>query len=336
MNHSESSRKSEIQTRVRGPDTLERLLAAVSAKGLSNQPYLHESIQDGISVVLEVRPTGIKLGAHPVGQPKYRSDTYRGHHARGAITEFSGRSRRNLREMALDLGEYVTPTLMLTATYPGEWRSVAGSGRRTKRHLESLRSWITRWFQKHSVTNWGALWFLEFQERGAPHFHLLLWGDGSADLDLDKMRPALSKAWAKIVKHADLEERAKHLKAGTKLEWLRTHSFAYAVAYASKPHQKQVPDGYSKPGRFWGTWNADIPEPIVFQTQTTFGNLEHLVNQLAPRALAIEQHSPEFASRLRDRTAGVVERGWPTTVRVYGKQAVEVALTTELEREPPP
>jgi hypothetical protein len=235
--------------------------------------------------------------------------------------------------MALDLGEYVKPDLLLTVTYPGDWREVAGSGPRTKGHLRALRQWIDRQLKARGITDWGALWFLEFQTRGAPHFHLVLWGTNLRGIDLDEVKPALSKAWVKIVDHPDPEQRAKHLQAGTRLEFLRERHFGYAVAYASKPHQKQVPEGYAKPGRFWGTWNADIPEPIVFRTVVPFASFEHLVNQLT---VAVTQHSPGFAAKVRERTADIVERGWPTAVRLYGKESVEVALTTELDGQPPP
>ncbi|MCA1791845.1 MAG: hypothetical protein LC667_18950, partial [Thioalkalivibrio sp.] len=78
--------------------------------------------------MFEVRPAGIRAQFSPVGGVRWRSDAYRGHATRGRITEFSPRSRSRLRLAAFDLGEFHQPDLLLTLTYPGEWRSVAPDG----------------------------------------------------------------------------------------------------------------------------------------------------------------------------------------------------------------
>ena len=80
---------------------------------------------------------------------------------------------------------------------------------------------------------------LEFQERGAPHFHLLY-----NDVELDKK--AVSLAWYRIVDSGD----EKHLKAGTSVEHLRNQHAAesyvskYLHSYMAKFDQKGVPEEY--------------------------------------------------------------------------------------------
>jgi hypothetical protein len=104
------------------------------------------------------------------------------------------------------------------------------------------------------------LWFLEFQQRGAPHFHIL------TDWPLPKNRgnkvlwySRIAKRWYDIVDSGD----EKHLQAGTRTETLRSKEGGarYAVKYAQKMKQKKVPQGYEDVGRFWGHTRAVKPEP---------------------------------------------------------------------------
>lgn len=259
---------------------------------------------------------------------QFRSEAYRGHAARGRITEFSARSRARLRSAAFDLGEFHAPDLLLTLTYPGQWRAVAGDGPTCRRHLKAFRKRLTRYLVGLGVTEWSALWFREFQRRGAPHFHLLLWGDGLGVLELRQAGRWLSRAWAAVVDHPDAAQRRKHEKAGTRIEAMRTRSFAYAVTYASKPRQKRVPDGFGSPGRWWGLWRASVPAPITFSGTLSLPTLQRLVDRLSA---SVREHSAQFADALPRRVLGVVGRGWPVSVRVHGRAAAAVALGWDLE-----
>jgi hypothetical protein len=57
---------------------------------------------------------------------------------------------------------------MLTLTYPGDWLAVAPNGEAVKRHLAALAKRYERVWGEPLV----CIWKLEFQARGAPHFHL--------------------------------------------------------------------------------------------------------------------------------------------------------------------
>lgn len=177
---------------------------------------------------------------------------------RGDISEFSFRSRLRLLFFAKNCDcDFFS---MLTLTYPREWPA---DGRRVKRDLDAMQKFLKR---GHGVR---GIWFLEFQKRGAPHFHLLL------DLDLSKLGPlvlkrrtrfaghasdcyethqetetAFAESWYRIVGSRDL----RHLAAGVALERLETSDAAlrYCAAHAAKPRQKEVPVGYLDVGRFWG------------------------------------------------------------------------------------
>ena len=126
-------------------------------------------------------------------------------------------------------------TTEITLTYPDDYPC---DGTVSKKHLDRILKGLKRW----GVIDWA--WVLEFQERGAPHYHLLIGGW----VDKDK----LARAWFRIVGSGD----EKHLQAGTRVSAIRSQAGAavYAAGYAakSKSIQKLVPAGYEHVGRFWG------------------------------------------------------------------------------------
>jgi hypothetical protein len=175
-----------------------------------------------------------------------RSWTYRrsknlGGGIRSSVSSFSAASRRR---MAFAFRNMEPPKIMLTLTYPREFSS---DGSRIKRDLHNFKKSLLR----KGVRD--VAWFLEFQRRGAPHFHLFLW--------VPVPKKWVSSTWYRIVGSGD----ERHLSAGTRVEWLRySHAAAsYATKYALKNEQKIVPDGYLNVGRFWGVSRSVRPRPIT-------------------------------------------------------------------------
>jgi hypothetical protein len=89
------------------------------------------------------------------------------------VTEWSARSRARMVHRIAEadwapLWSQGTP-VMLTLTYPREWESWAPSAATVKAHLRAFTERWFRWFGYRPV----MLWKLEFQRRGAPHFHIL-------------------------------------------------------------------------------------------------------------------------------------------------------------------
>lgn len=91
------------------------------------------------------------------------------------ITGWSRKSRaRMVATMAeLDLAPLLLAgdvPAMITLTYPGDWETVAPNGEVVKKHLEAFFMRFER--------AWGysplVIWKMEFQRRGAPHFHLFM------------------------------------------------------------------------------------------------------------------------------------------------------------------
>lgn len=177
---------------------------------------------------------------------------------RGDIVGFSHMSRRRLLELvnSIDRSKIdVKRMWFVTLTYPGQWPA---DPRRWKRDLDTLGKRIRR--------AWGplpAIWKLEAQKRGAPHFHLIVLVSPEKAYDgLNECRNWLSQAWYEIVGSGD----ERHLRAGTQIEPIRTWQgvCSYAAKYLGKItdfiHESLVtPDGEPiSIGRFWGVWNKPL------------------------------------------------------------------------------
>ena len=214
---------------------------------------------------------------------------------RGIVSEFSEKSKDRLRSLTKDLQALgVEADLMLTLTYPGDWKSCVPCGRTAKRHLQAMKSRLGRYFRKLGFT-WSALWFLEFQKRGAPHFHLIIWGPAMKHLDHRRARRWALNAWADIVAHPDPIHRARGRKAGTGLDIMRSRHFGYASKYADKRSQKTVPDEYKNVGRFWGLWNYKPPPPVLLSFTASYNDLLSLAARLFR---CVREHSRYFGIRI--------------------------------------
>lgn len=161
---------------------------------------------------------------------------------RSAIKAFSIRSGARMRRFLRCCNAQYT--IMGTLTYPGKYPH---SGRVIKGHLRAFFARCRRYWEglygSDPATRWSIFWFLEFQSRGAPHFHFFT--------NCTIPRDVLAVWWYDIVKSGD----SRHLLAGTRIEYLRAGragTLSYASKYAAKAEQKAVPAGFEDVGRFWG------------------------------------------------------------------------------------
>lgn len=165
---------------------------------------------------------------------------------RGQVKGFSASSARRM-EFAVrnSISEWTT---LVTLTYPAEFPE---DGRVCKQHLRAFLEFLRR--QKLLYA-----WVLEFQARGAPHFHLVT--TGFIDKDW------VSARWYEIVGSGD----ERHLRAGTRIERLRTPAAApkYMARYIGKLEQKTVPNSFTNVGRFWGT--SRMPRVAFFRFEGTY------------------------------------------------------------------
>jgi len=165
--------------------------------------------------------------------------------------------------------EGITPTHMITLTLPPEaWeKRIEELGRdeavrlflqARARFLDALRQRLRRGGGSGS---W--LWFLEFQQRGAPHTHILLdLGGYLPDEAYEEWTEWITAEWS----------RALGVPApyATRFERFKRADFRYARKYASKATQKEFPFP-AKWGRSWGTagsWRLILREAKKVPTST--------------------------------------------------------------------
>ena len=208
----------------------------------------------------------------------YSNKPRRGGGKRSAVTLFSNESKRRLLFVARN---FPNVPIMLTLTYPLNF-PLDGQldGQLVKNHWRRFRQWLVR----NGVTY--GLWVLEFQKRGAPHFHLFM----SDYVDKD----AVANAWFKIVASGD----PKHLIAGTRIELFRNPQVrgSYVMKYAAKMEQKDVPPNFDNVGRFWGTWG----KPTICRTATLPLPIAKNLVRLIRRAHIIQRKGWTSKRRFRD------------------------------------
>jgi len=153
--------------------------------------------------------------------------------SRAPITELTRKSsdkmKFTLRNSLCDFQGF------LTLTYP---RHYPRNGKTCKKHLNTFLTHLRKDYKGIKY-----FWFMEFQERGAPHFHVFV-------SCLVPGKTYLSPLWYRIVNSHD----PSHLQAGTNVVRLRTSKdvIRYATSYAKKITQKMTPEDFSCVGRFWG------------------------------------------------------------------------------------
>ena len=233
---------------------------------------------------------------------------------RGEVTTFSRKSRANLqRKLATIPNEEVLQALLVTLTYPEDF-PIAEDYEVYKVHLDNfLKSLVRR--------GYAAIWVLEFQKRGAPHYHLLVFGhglerDGSGrdrDSVTRKMELWMCRRWFEICNTGD----QNHVKAGVTVEWPRFAGKArhYIAKYTSKGTQ-QAPEGM-KVGRYWGVRNeSGIPKA------------EEIVEDMTPIQSKISTRTARRYIQNRTNVAG-----WSRLYRDACKKNPEMEKLSPLEFE---
>lgn len=169
---------------------------------------------------------------------------------RGKISGFSSESRRRLMLLIakIQIGENIKLPCFVTLTFPDKFPSPGEA----KRDLQILRKRLDRKFP-----GIGYIWKLEPQERGAPHFHLLVWG-----VQEEKLFPFVLQQWYEIAGQGDINHllfHGGHLP-GSKPCVSQVRSWKGVWSYASKYIGKTFEvAGWDNiwTGRFWGVHNKE-------------------------------------------------------------------------------
>jgi hypothetical protein len=159
---------------------------------------------------------------------------------REIITTFSRQSRSRLMRRLAMVKKDALP-LFVTLTYPSEW---CEDSKVYKEHVHAFFMVLKRYFP-----DYGAIWKLEFQKRGAPHYHMFLWG-----VPLDKAMELIPRLWYRIAGSEDENHLFWHmglLRDGNNNCCDRVRSWkgvrSYASKYLCKNNNKDI-----AAGRFWG------------------------------------------------------------------------------------
>lgn len=187
---------------------------------------------------------------------KHNASSRSGGGRRGLVEIFSQASRRRLLRTIARLDD--TRPVFLTLTYPADYPDP----RTAKSHL---RAFLERFRRRMPQSS--AIWRLEFQERGAPHFHLLFYNLPFISFE------TIRAWWREVIGVIDA------VVVFVRIEMVKSRKGAmyYASKYLAKPagekraagrlfnhdaylHAKGelFPGGYGplpSVGRFWGVFN---------------------------------------------------------------------------------
>ena len=146
------------------------------------------------------------------------------------INKFSSKTKKSILLWFALFGNLLDREI--TLTYPADYPV---NIREAQKDLES----ILRWLKRKGVKSY--IWFKEYQERGAIHFHILI---DSVFIHHEE----LSLRWSKRIKSLDPS-------AGTSIRKIRekTKMRTYVTKYFGKEEQKTVPEEVTGHGRWWGS-----------------------------------------------------------------------------------
>lgn len=175
---------------------------------------------------------------------------------RSSIKVLSSKSRMRLALVAIETRtEFET---LITLSYPQVWPQ---SGKEVKLDIKKFLRQMEKEFEMFRY-----LWFLEFQKRGAPHVHIFtdlpeptyqqreqmawVWAFDCLHLSSYAYTQLSPRRETSLVESCVLVHR--HPAAWQKI---RDDNGArrYVLKYATKTHQKAVPEAFRNVGRFWGT-----------------------------------------------------------------------------------
>jgi hypothetical protein len=181
---------------------------------------------------------------------------HRGGGSRDKVKGFSRTSRRNLLRRLASINRrafraFKGRMIFVTLTYP---KHNPKDPELCKRHLKALRKRLQREFG-----TFAAFWRLGIQQRGAWHFHLLLFVGPSIGT-VGELRRFISSSWYEVTGKVS----EGHLRAGTRVEAVKRwrEATSYAERYMAKP--EEFPEGLQT-GRIWGVWNENLL-PVQWET----------------------------------------------------------------------
>lgn len=196
---------------------------------------------------------------------------------RDVISGFSRSSQRRLMQLLASINEHKTADhrAFVTLTYPAQYPACP------KAWKAHLRAFMRR-LQRHPAFQ-GAVWKMEHQKRGAPHFHLLTF------TEMPLGHEWVARNWYEVVGSG----RPEHLEAGTSCEPIRSWRGVkwYTAKYVAKSAALDVPDDvvelWRRSGRWWGrVGNLVIePEAVEFEDERSYYAVRRVLRRWQSRQL---------------------------------------------------
>lgn len=175
---------------------------------------------------------------------------------RGKVCEFTQKSRRNL---VRKLGEFRqdAKSFTMALTLPGKWDHLE-----TAEILEAFAKLERRYSATPRFRSVPIVWKREIQQRGAVHWHFLIYcplaGYEGAAL-MDDVRSWIARQWNSLVCARSTDEEREHHR------WWHSRDENFQpvddmAAYFAKYMGKDETATGALPGRWWGSWNkAALP-----------------------------------------------------------------------------
>ena len=190
------------------------------------------------------------------------------------IQEFSMNAKRNMMYLIARVKRDCLPCFV-TLTYPKEFSL---DGREWKRDLKNFLTWLG------NFSGVSAIWKLEPQRRGAPHFHLLIWG-----VSVEVLQDTIPERWYKLVGDGDIKHLQWHkgelgnINCVVPVDSTKT-MYNYVMKYISK----SLIEGWQNVGKWWGVYsknNLPVGEEVLFEIR------EKDVNQIMRYMRRFTRHS---------------------------------------------
>jgi hypothetical protein len=234
--------------------------------------------------------------------------------ARGVAT-FSPASRKRLLQLVASLDQDTTPPLFLTLTYPQSWPTVPAAWH------DDLEAFYKRLCRKYPMCNIAVLWRKEPQRRGAPHYHLLVFGVPYIAYKW------VGEVWAQITRG----------NPATCSRVERVRSWRGAMSYASKYLGKKLDGGEFKTdqgevldsvGRHWGVMGTKHL-PRLWVAYVLLEDAFHRVR----RAMVAQKRSKGRVHRVKGRHCGLWSfmRG-EDALRLVGLYAADADMSWEVPK----
>jgi hypothetical protein len=204
---------------------------------------------------------------------------------RARVRGFSRESRTNLLRRLASINRAAFKAfngrlISITLTYPHEYPE---DPEVCKNHLKALRKRLQR-----EYGSFAAFWRMGIQQRGAWHFHLLLFV-GSSLGSIGKLRRFISSSWYEVTGKVS----EGHLHAGTRVVAVRRWREVTSYVERYMAREEEFPEGLET-GRIWGVWNEELLpvqwEKVEVSVQDAF-RIRRIYRKLAKRKASGSLHS---------------------------------------------